>query len=199
MNLSKELQKNLGEHDPNDVDELILDDIFENIESFTEQNKKDLELYKNLVHLSLNGFGLKSLKNLPVLPELSILELRGNHLNGKGLEVLHSLYPKMYKLKLGENPISSVSELKSLSNSKITKIELQGTKASEEKNYKQELFKLIPTLDIVDNHTKDGEEIETTDYEQDGEGEEEDDDFDGGEDDEDGEFDEYDDEDEDDE
>ncbi len=197
MNLSKELQKNLGEHDPNDVDELILDDIFENIESFTEQNKKDLELYKNLVHLSLNGFGLKSLKNFPALPELNVLELRGNHFNGKGLEVLHSLYPKMYKLKIGENPIQAVSELKSLSNSKITKIELQGTKASEEKTYKQELFKLIPTLDIVDNHTKDGEEIETTDYDQDGEGEEEDDDFDAGEDEDDGEFDEYDDEDED--
>ena len=64
MNLCKELQEKLGEHDPTDVDELILDDIFENVTEFTESNKKDLEKYNNLVHLSLNGFGLNSLSNL---------------------------------------------------------------------------------------------------------------------------------------
>ena len=65
MNLYKELQDKLNEHNPTDVDELILDELFEGITNFSEQNKKDLEKYNNLVHLSLNGFGLQSLKNFP--------------------------------------------------------------------------------------------------------------------------------------
>ena len=35
MNLYKELQEKLSEHKPTDVDELILDDLFENVKAFT--------------------------------------------------------------------------------------------------------------------------------------------------------------------
>lgn len=193
MNLAKELQEKLGEHDPIDVDELILDDIFDNVSSLTESNKKDFEKYSNLVHLSLNGFGLKSLDHFPKLPELSVLELRGNQLVGKDLGVLVKLYPKLYKLKIGDNPITSIASFDSLSESNINKLELQGTPVANEKNYRESLFKKIASLDIIDNLTKEGDEVSTTNYDEEMEGGE-DQDLEGEEDfDEEDEFEEYDD------
>lgn len=198
MNLAKELQEKLGEHDPIDVDELILDDIFEDVSSLTESNKKDFEKYSNLVHLSLNGFGLKSLDNFPKLSELSVLELRGNHLTGKDLGVLVKLYPKLYKLKVGDNPISSINVFDCLSESNLSKLELQGTAVANEKTYREVLFKKIKNLDIIDNLTKEGDEVSTTNYDDEVEGGE-DQDFEGEEDfDEEDEFEEYDDEEDDD-
>ena len=199
MNLLKELQEKLGEHDPIEVDELILDDIFENVTSFSEQNKKDFEKYSNLVHLSLNGFGLQSLKNFPKLPSLQVLEIRANELKGDDFAVIPTLYPELYKLKVGENQISSLDSFKSLSGSNLNKIELQGTKASQDKNYKETLFKLIPSLDIIDNQNKEGDDQSTTNYDDEDEGAD-DGDNEGEEDfDEDDEFEEFDDEDDEDE
>ena len=199
MNLLKELQEKLGEHDPIEVDELILDDIFENVTSFSEQNKKDFEKYSNLVHLSLNGFGLQSLKNFPKLPSLQVLEIRANELKGDDFAVIPTLYPELYKLKVGENLISSLDSFKSLSGSNLNKIELQGTKASQDKNYKETLFKLIPSLDIIDNQNKEGDDQSTTNYDDEDEGAD-DGDNEGEEDfDEDDEFEEFDDEDDEDE
>ena len=187
MNLYKELQEKLSEHKPTDVDELILDDLFENVKSFTEENKKDLEKYTNLIHLSLNGFGLESLKNFPKIPTLQVLELRSNHLNGQDFSKLKELYPELYKLKVGENPIKEVSVFKVLSDTTLEKLELAETPASTTKDYRNVLFSMIPELKSVDGLTKDGNEASSTIYEDD-EGEmgesDEDDEF-GGEEDED--------------
>jgi len=56
------------------VDELILDELF-NIEEFNEDHKLSLEQYDSLLHLSLNKIGLKSLKNLPLIPCLNIVKI----------------------------------------------------------------------------------------------------------------------------
>ena len=55
------LQTNLGEHSPKEIDELVLDNFWKNKESLTKEEKIGLEQYTNLVHLSLNNLGLKSL------------------------------------------------------------------------------------------------------------------------------------------
>ena len=165
MNLYKELQDKLNEHNPTDVDELILDELFEGITNFSEQNKKDLEKYNNLVHLSLNGFGLQSLKNFPKLPTLQVLEIRQNQLSGNDFKDITELYPELYKLKVGDNPIESIDVFKSLSGSSIKKLELQDTGASKRKDYRDVLFSMIKNLEIVDNQTKDGEDTSSTVYE----------------------------------
>lgn len=165
MNLYKELQDKLNEHNPTDVDELILDELFEGITNFSEQNKKDLEKYNNLVHLSLNGFGLQSLKNFPKLPTLQVLEIRQNQLSGNDFKDITELYPELYKLKVGDNPIESIEVFKSLSGSSIKKLELQDTGASKRKDYRDVLFSMIKNLEIVDNQTKDGEDTSSTVYE----------------------------------
>jgi len=75
-----------------------------------------LELYSSLVHLSLNGFGLTSLKCFPKISTLTSLELRQNSLTGSDLGTLNDLFPSLKKLKLGENPIKSLDVLKCLVN-----------------------------------------------------------------------------------
>ncbi len=167
MNLYKELQEKLSEHKPTDVDELILDDLFENVKAFTEENKKDLEKYTNLLHLSLNGFGLESLKNFPKIASLQVLELRTNQLSGNDFAKLKELYPELYKLKVGENPVKDISVFKTLSDSTIRKLELSDTPATTTKDYRNNLFTMIPGLESVDGFTKDGEEASSTIYEDD--------------------------------
>lgn len=73
MSFAESLQEKLGEHEPHEVDELILDDLYENLGNFTPDHKRTLEKYTNLVHLSLNGLGLKSLANFPKLDNLNIV------------------------------------------------------------------------------------------------------------------------------
>lgn len=166
MNLYKELQEKLSEHNPTEVDELILDDIFENITQFSESNKKDLEKYTNLIHLSLNGFGLESLKNFPHLQSLQVLELRGNKLDGSDFKNIPTHFPELYKLKVGDNPIKSLDVFKFLKDTNIKKLELQGTKVAEKEGYRAELFKLIPNLETVDSQSKEGDEVSTTNYDE---------------------------------
>jgi acidic leucine-rich nuclear phosphoprotein 32 family protein B len=167
MNLYKELQEKLSEHKPTDVDELLLDDLFENIKSFTEENKKDLEKYTNLIHLSLNGFGLESLKNFPKISTLQVLELRSNHLTGQDFAKLKELYPELYKLKVGDNPIKDINSFKVFSDSSLRKLELAETAVSGAKDYRNVLFSMIPNLESVDGLTKDGKEASSTLYEDD--------------------------------
>lgn len=198
MNLYKELQDKLTEHNPTEVDELILDDIFEDITTFTDSNKKDLEKYVNLVHLSLNGFGLESLKNFPKIPSLNVLEIRSNKLNGTDFAEITKLYPSLYKLKVGDNPIKSLDVFKFLKGTTIKKLELDGCPAIEgNENYRDDVFKLALGLEIVDNMTKEGEYASTTNYEEDDEDEFDDGDEDDEEGDEDNEFDDDEDEDDD--
>lgn len=194
MNLYKELQEKLSEHNPTEVDELILDDIFENITHFSESNKKDLEKYTNLIHLSLNGFGLESLKNFPSIQSLQVLELRGNKLDGSDFKSIHSLFPELYKLKVGDNPIKSIDVFKVLKDSNIKKLELQGTKVAEKDGYRADLFKIISGLETIDNQTKEGDDVSTTNYDEGDEDELDDEDMEGDEEfDEEDEFDEDDD------
>jgi len=74
MEFAKSLQEKLGEHEPHEVDGLILDELYKNVDQFDEDYKKTLEQYKNLAHLSLNGLGLRSLKNFPKLESLQIVK-----------------------------------------------------------------------------------------------------------------------------
>ena len=171
MEFQKSLQEKLGEHEPTEVDELILDDLYENIDSFSADHKKTLELYNNLLHLSLNGLGLKSLKNFPKIPDLSILEIRKNILNGTDFAELKSLYPKLYKLKVGGNPIKSVDVFKIFAAfPNLKKLELLESDVTKKETYRDELFKMLKDVDVIDKMTRSGDEVDSTVYdEEDGE------------------------------
>ena len=51
----------------------MLDELFNNISEFTNDHKDTLELYNNLLHLSLNGLGLKNLNKFPKIETLEVV------------------------------------------------------------------------------------------------------------------------------
>ena len=75
-----ELQGVLGKHEPKEIEELNLDGFNEKVESFKLYHKEGLELYNNLIHLSLNNIGLENLSNFPEIKCLMILSLKNNKL-----------------------------------------------------------------------------------------------------------------------
>ena len=75
-----------------------------------------------------------------------------------------------------QNQIDSLEKLKCLAGYKIRKINLEGNPVVENnKEYRKELFDLIPSLTSIDGIGKEGENVESTFYG----GEEEDGEFDG--------------------
>lgn len=96
--------------------------------------------------------------------------------------------PKLYKIKLEDNNIENLDNLKCLANYKIKKINLKGNPiVTSVPNYRDELFQIAPSLESVDDLNREGQEVESTDYngeEDDGEFDDEDGDDIGGEDDE---------------
>merc|ERR1712032_298711 len=107
MEFLKEIKERLGEHDPSQIDELVLDELFSNISEFTSDHKNTLELYTNLLHLSLNGMGLKNLNNFPKIETLEVLEI--------------------IQIESRENPIKSLDVFKCFAYTKLNKMELRST------------------------------------------------------------------------
>ena len=189
MSFEKEIKEKLGEHNPEEVikntknksnilfqiEELILDKIF-TAEKLTEDHKKTLEKYTSLIHLTLNQIGLTSLENFPFLKNTQIvsslffikffqIELNENKLKGDDLEILLKNCPSLYKIKLEHNLIDNFDNLKCLSNYNIKKIDLEGNPlVSTNESYREELFKLVPSLECIDRLDKEGNEIESTLY-----------------------------------
>ena len=83
--------------------------------------------------------------------------------------------PSLYKIKLEHNLIDNFDNLKCLSKyNNIKKINLEGNPlVSTNENYRDELFKLVPSLEVIDGINKEGNEVDSTLY---GGEEEEDDD-----------------------
>ncbi len=161
----KVLQISLGKHNPKQIEELVLDNFWSNKSTFTKEEKLCLEEYKNLIHLSLNNIGLKSLENLPAIKGLYYLSIKNNELNGDDFNLIPKLYPGLSKLKISGNNIEKINNLMKLRNLNLRKIEVKENPFSiGNKNYKNKLFQILPSLEIIDQEDQKGEEIETTDY-----------------------------------
>ena len=164
-NFSKELQVLLGKHEPKEIEELNLDKFSENIKSLEPYHKEGLELYCNLIHLSLNDLGLENLSNFPEIKCLMILSLKNNKLKGDDFDTIPKLYPNLYKLKISFNQINSIDKLSCLNQLQLKKVEVKEnpfTKNDDE--YRDKIYKMIPSLIIVDQMQKNGQEIDTSDY-----------------------------------
>jgi hypothetical protein len=86
--------------------------------------------------------------------------------------------PKLYKIKLENNLIDNLDNLKCLANYNIKKLNLQGNPVANTDNYREQLFDLVPSLTSIDGKDRDGNEVESTIYGGEDEEEEEDDDVD---------------------
>ncbi len=170
------LIKTFGEHEPKEIEELILDDFWKNKDSFITEEKTVLEKYTNLIHLSLNNIGLKSLGNLPNINGLYMLSLNNNKLNGDDFDLLKGLYPGLNKLKISGNNIEKIENLEKLKDLKLRKIEVKDNPfCVKNSNYKDMLFKMLPTLESIDHENNEGKEVISTDYHNEEEEEEDED------------------------
>ena len=160
-----QLQELWGKHNPTEIDEIILDNFWENKESFTEEEKVVLEKYTSLTHLSVNNIGLKSFKNFPVIKSLYMLSVNDNELNGDDFDSLENFYPILQKLKINGNNIENINNFVKLKPLKLKKIEVERNPFSVGNNkYKNKLFEMLPTLISVTHKDNVGGEVETTDY-----------------------------------
>ena len=76
-----------------------------------------------------------------------------------------TLYPNLEKLKISGNIIEKIDNLLKLKPLKLRKIEVKENPFSiGNDKYKNKLFDMLPSLKIIDQSDKYGEEIETTDY-----------------------------------
>ena len=162
---SNELQNLLGKHEPKEIEELNLDKFSENIKSLEPYHKEGLELYCNLIHLSLNDLGLENLSNFPEIKCLMILSLKNNKLKGDDFSIIPELYPNLYKLKISFNQIESIDNLSSLKKMKLKKLEVKENPFTKNDNeYRDKIYNMLPSLDIIDQMMKNGQEVDTTDY-----------------------------------
>ena len=162
---SDELQNLLGDHQPKEIEELCLDEFTENIKSLQPYQKEGLQLYNNLIDLSLNNIGLENLENFPEIKCLMILSLKNNKLKGDDFSIIPELYPNLYKLKISFNQIESIDNLSSLKKMKLKKLEVKENPFTKNDNeYRDKIYNMLPSLDIIDQMMKNGQEVDTTDY-----------------------------------
>lgn len=145
------IREKLGNHDPKTVESLILDELIKNCDNLTTEHKNTLQAYKELSHLSLNGFGLKKLINLPVIPSLIHLEIRENLLTGEDFSNITNAFPNLKKLRLGGNPIKDAEYFTVFNKTDITILELFDTPLESEKNYREKIFRKVKNLKVIDH------------------------------------------------
>ena len=94
-----------------------------------------------------------------------ILSLKNNKLKGDDFSIIPELYPNLYKLKISFNQIESIDNLSSLKKMKLKKLEVKENPFTKNDNeYRDKIYNMLPSLDIIDQMMKNGQEVDTTDY-----------------------------------
>ena len=94
------------------------------------------------------------------------LELNENKLDGSDLNIIIKQCPNLRKLKLENNNITDITNLKNLLGLNIKKINLSGNPfIKDNPDYKNKLFDIFLSLISIDGTDKEGNDIESTEYE----------------------------------
>jgi acidic leucine-rich nuclear phosphoprotein 32 family member A/C/D len=115
-----------------------------------------------LEKLSLINVGLTSLRSFPKLPSLKKLELSDNRISNALNHLLTS--PKLASLNLSGNKIKDFDELKPLASlEKLEILDLFNNDVTSTENYRNNVFRLIPSLKFLDGFDKDDNEAPSDD------------------------------------
>jgi Leucine-rich repeat (LRR) protein len=145
------IEKNNGQEvEKSEYVNLILDDM--NIGEICEEDQLFLEGFIETEFLALNNTNLKSVNNLPKLPKLDRLELNDNKIGMSAdhpvnLGVLAEKYEKIKILKLSNNQIKTIDEIKTLISCKsLESLDLTNNPVSEIENYQTLVREALPDL-----------------------------------------------------
>jgi Leucine-rich repeat len=129
------------------------------IGSITDEEKNYLTKFTALACLALNQNELVTLANLPEC-RLVKLELNDNELTGAELKHLMKYSGTLQKLKLSHNKITSFDDLEFLAAFRHLKsLELQGNPVSKLSDFKVRIFRLLPSLEVLDRKNRVGEAV----------------------------------------
>jgi len=153
--MEREIQLQVNNVDPSEVEELVLDNW--NGEQLSLEHKQLLERYNNLDFLSLSGCGLRSLKNFPELPNLIKLDLTHNDLSGELQSISH--LPELMQVCLNSNRIATLQELEPLKPlENLISLDLDQNPVCELPEFRKKVFKILPQLKLLDDLNSEGEE-----------------------------------------
>jgi acidic leucine-rich nuclear phosphoprotein 32 family protein A/C/D len=161
--LAAEIARQKGSRKPSEVKELILDKC-----SVAKLAGDEFEGFANLENLSMNGVGLTSLENFPSLQYLKRLELNDNKISG-GLEVLQDLsLISLTVLTLSNNCIKSLDDLEPLGSlPNLKQLDLEHCEVASLEKYRETAFDVIPSLKVLDNLDRNGDEADLDDEDDD--------------------------------
>ena len=135
--------------------ELILD--YHIIKEINTKAKEYIENFKNLEILNMSSCKLFSLKNLPILPNLTKIELNDNNLTEKELIKL-AQYPYLSEIYVANNLIKSFEDLKQLRNMReLHLLDLSDNPICQNKDYREKIFEIFPRLLFLDGIGKNNE------------------------------------------
>lgn len=167
-----------------ETEDLILDDC--KFEHFTAELKHQIEQLPDLLYLSLNNCGLKSLNHFPTLKNVVTLELIDNEFPIRELSHLKGLVA-LKVLEINGNHLEKIEQLESLKELKhLERLELNECDFADEEQNKKKIFEFLPQLKVLNGEDKDGNAVEFSDEdsedysdeEEDEEGEDDEDDED---------------------
>ena len=123
-----------------------------------------------LSSLSLTSCKLANLKGLALLEKLESLDLSENNLtDAMTEEYLKRCGKTLKKLFLAGNKIEKADCFSCLKDEKLRQLDLMGCPISSQKDYRKELFDMLPSLRIVDGLNKEGKEVSVFDSEEEAE------------------------------
>jgi len=148
--MEAKIKEEIGSRQPKDVNDLYIDNCdAPQIAGLTSD-------FVNLETIYIQS-GLTSLKGFPSLPNLRRIEFSQNKLSG-GFENITGC-KMVYTINLSGNPITNYDCLKPLKElPELSKLYLFECPISEQENYREKVFEMIPQLQYLDGIDRKGEE-----------------------------------------
>ncbi|XP_061520406.1 acidic leucine-rich nuclear phosphoprotein 32 family member E [Phycodurus eques] len=169
MDMKKRIMLELGNRDPAEVAEMVVD----NSASVSGEVEGLSDKFVELEVLRMINVGLNSLAKLPSLPKLRKLELSENNLSGS-FETLSQKCPNLIYLNLSSNKIKELRNVEALQNLKnLQSLDLLNCEITSLDDYRDSVFELLPQVTYLDGF--DQEENEAPDSEVDDEDEDDED------------------------
>lgn len=156
MDMRKRIDLELRGKDPETIKELNLDSCRgQTLDGLTDE-------FKNLEILSMINVGLTTIKGWPKLANLRKLELSDNRIY-QGLENLISC-PNLTHLNLSGNKIKDLEDLAPLAKlANLRNVDLFNCEVTKLGDYRDQVFKLLPTLKFLDGFDQNEQEDEDED------------------------------------
>eukprot|EP00922_Rhytidocystis_sp_ex-Travisia-forbesii_P034761 GHVS01051610.1.p1 GENE.GHVS01051610.1~~GHVS01051610.1.p1 ORF type:complete len:267 (+),score=69.06 GHVS01051610.1:252-1052(+) len=137
---------------------LVLDG--KTVTKLTEQDTTFLAKFTKLRCLSCIQTGLLSVKALPSLPGLHVLDLSDNRIAGD-LNHLVAMCPNLTTLNIGGNKLDDIAKLESLKElSSLEHLCVEMNPLADPVTYRATIFEMVPQLMSIDALDKEGKEVD---------------------------------------